>query len=80
MIKELRREFTINMGNYESVKIGGYVQDDSGVMTAADLDRALKEMLHDDLVRAANISDVKNTFILTWLEEDSLKGKEGTDA
>jgi len=65
------REFTVNMGNYESVKIGGSVQADSAEEGYEGLDRILREMLLPDLKRAAEISDVPNTYILTWLEETS---------
>lgn len=73
MILSRSREFTVNMGNYESFKVGGSVQADSEEEGYEGLDRILKEMLKPDLVRAAEISDVKNTYILTWLEEECLE-------
>lgn len=69
MIKTISREFTVNMGNYESVKIGGSVQADDS--EGRSLDKELRDMLKPDLVKAAQISDVKNTYVLTWLEEDN---------
>jgi hypothetical protein len=71
MILTVSKEFTINMGNYESVKIGGSVQADSEEEGYEGLKKTLREMLKPDLVRAGQISDVKNTYILTWLEEDN---------
>lgn len=71
MILTVSKEFTVNMGNYESVKIGGSVQADDSEEGYEGLKRILREMLKPDLVRAAQISDVKNTYILTWLEEDN---------
>jgi hypothetical protein len=65
------REFVVNMGNYESFRTSATVEIESYDIETAEgkaeilLDAALK----DDLQSAANLSDVRNTYILTWNKE-----------
>lgn len=70
------REFVVNMGNYESfrtsatVEVDYYGEDNPSVMLAnrvaeEQLDAALK----NDLASAASLSDVRNTYVLTWNKE-----------
>lgn len=62
------REFVVNMGNYESFRTSATVEVDLFEIDQAEyeaeilLDAALKA----DLLEAASLSDVRNTYILTW--------------
>ncbi len=79
MIITRSREFKINMGNYESHGESMTVAIDTeqeGLDFKAALsacEERLREGLRDTLKRAAKISDVRNTYILTWLEEECLE-------
>lgn len=65
------REFVVNMGNYESFRTSATVEVIEETLVEAErkaelfLDVALK----DDLQSAASLSDVRNTYILTWNKE-----------
>jgi hypothetical protein len=66
------REFVINMGNYESFRTSATVEVEieSNVLTANDkANRMLDQSLADDLKSAAKLSNVKDTYVLTWNEE-----------
>ena len=82
MIKITRsKEFTINMGNYESYKSGASVElqvpegmgtdDETYASLFAKADAIIESSLKEDLEKAADISGVANTYILTWLEDEN---------
>lgn len=66
------KRLVINMGNYESyatevsvelpVETGDYLE---AIMEA---ERVVNRSLMDDVKEAASISDVRNTYVLTWLK------------
>lgn len=79
MIITRSREFTVNMGNYESCKIGATVSVDTDTMAVpadSDLvgydyakqfaDEKLADLLAADLEEAADLSNTKDTFIRSW--------------
>lgn len=68
MIVTRHRELTINMGNYESLKTGASVQYDTEQYTSADIDVKLDALLAPDLKDAAEITQVHDSYVLTWLE------------
>lgn len=67
------REFVVNMGNYESFRSSATVElEDPATlfdMTTARADQLLDEAIEKDLKEAANLTDVRNSFILTWNKE-----------
>jgi hypothetical protein len=65
------RRFTVNMGNYESFVTEAIVEVDGFTIEEADkkADYLLDEALKSDLQYAAKLSNVKDTYILTWNEE-----------
>jgi hypothetical protein len=67
------REFTVNMGNYESAKIGAAVELDTkelGQVTDKDVydlaDRILEEALASDIKEAGELTGTRDSFILSW--------------
>jgi len=67
------REHVINLGNYESFRTSASVEDtvtpelfDESITKA---DKLLDQALKNDLLEAAELSDVKNTYVLTWNEK-----------
>lgn len=77
MILRKSREFTINMGNYESVKIGASVEIDSDDLAievgtspvdAANryADEALTQVLEADIKEASELTSTRDSFILSW--------------
>jgi hypothetical protein len=77
------REFTVNMGNYESCKIGGSVTIDThdlvvpadSVLKGYDYAKKyandkLADLLRADVDEAADLSGVKDTFIRSWKKAD----------
>lgn len=68
------REFVVNMGNYESFRTSATVElYDPMITHITDLEqeaeKILDEALKQDLLDAARLSDVRNTYVLTWNEE-----------
>jgi hypothetical protein len=71
------REYTVNMGNYESYKFGRSLQADtlldlseSDPAKASDkIQSMLDDMLYDELREAAKLTDVRNSFILTVIAD-----------
>lgn len=61
------REVTVNMGNFESLKIGATIEDDE--MTVSELDELLNLALKNDLLWAAENTGTHNSYILTWNTE-----------
>lgn len=59
------------MGNYESFRTSATVEVDApGILEAEDLaETQLDAALEKDLKSAANLSDVRNTYVLTWNKE-----------
>jgi hypothetical protein len=59
------------MGNYESFVTEASVEVDGFTIELANekADILLDEALKKDLQDAANLSDVRNTYILTWNKE-----------
>ena len=77
MIIAANREYTVNMGNYESYKFGRSLQADtlqdlseSDPAKASDkIQSMLDDMLYDELREAAKLTDVRNSFILTVIAD-----------
>jgi len=65
------RKFVINMSNYESFHSEATVEvDEPNEYIATDkANRLLDAALKNDLLEAASLSDVRNTYILTWNKE-----------
>lgn len=79
MIITRGREHTVNMGNYESVKIHATVSvdtTDSAFEGTAlqDIYNVLDQMLIDamskDITEAKLLTNVKDSYILSWRVED----------
>lgn len=82
MIIERSREFTVNMGNYESLKLGAKVTLDSKdyvpsldeakepqKVTEFLIDSAegiLQQALAADMTEAGALTHTDNSFVLTW--------------
>jgi hypothetical protein len=76
MIVERSREFTVNMGNYESVKIGARVTLDpeefpelqGATLEAshAKADELLDDMLAADVKEVSELTATRDSFILSW--------------
>jgi len=71
------REHTVNMGNYESLKIGATVEITDDWTTQGDYeaavvaaDKALAEALAADIAEARELTNVKDSYILSWGEGD----------
>ena len=69
------REYTINMGNYESLKIGASITFDSeeqnGVLGEGEelhqfLDKALDVLLEDEVKEAQELTHTKDSYILSY--------------
>jgi len=83
VILERSREFTVNMGNYESMKTGAKVSVDTDsaefkvlVATYPDLSNSndilealLDAALKQDLTELGELTHTNNSFILTWNDE-----------
>lgn len=77
MIITANREYTVNMGNYESYKFGRSLQVDNLLdLNISDLQLAnrrlhdmLDEMLEAELKEAAKLTDVRNSYILTVIAD-----------
>lgn len=74
------RAFVVNMGNYESfrteasletdIPVSALYADDSIKRDYLDaVDAELDKILRADLEDAASLTDVKNSYILTWNED-----------
>lgn len=65
------RDFVINLGNYESFRTSCSVEVEATNLTAANLlaEEYLDAALKNDLLEAASLSDVRNTYVLTWNKE-----------
>lgn len=72
---KVTKAFTVNMGNFESyrpefsleMEVEG--EDPNAVQLAFDLAQGhVDKAAYHDLEEAASISDVRNTYILTWLK------------
>lgn len=62
------------MGNYESFRTSATIEtsyDFESQLQDAELraEQLLDEALKNDLLEAAKLSDVRNTYVLTWNEE-----------
>lgn len=84
MILRKSREFTVNMGNYESVKIGASVELDSEKHTttySSDLnveaDCVLDAAIRKDLEEAAELTETRNSFVLAWDDSTYYKKAKG---
>lgn len=78
MILTRSREYTVNMGNYESVKIGGSITVDSEKMAGEDgveplpselqaiVETALDNLLAGDVKEASELTATRDSFILSW--------------
>lgn len=75
MILRKSREFTVNMGNYESVKIGAAVELDTKDYGNADVgidwlnteaDKILEQVLAQDIHEASELTATRDSFILSW--------------
>lgn len=71
MILRKSREFTINMGNYESVKIGASVEIDpdeigKDIDSQSFLDDRLDQVLAEDIAEASALTNTRDSFILSW--------------
>lgn len=77
MILRKSREFTVNMGNYESVKLGASVEIDSDILARAEgtspveaaneyADKVLDEVQAEDIKEAASLTNTRDSFILSW--------------
>jgi hypothetical protein len=77
MIITRERNFKMGMGNFETHTEGMAVTLDlekEGLtfeQGISEADRRLRTGLEVSLKRAADISEVANTYVLTWLEEDN---------
>jgi hypothetical protein len=65
------REHTINLGNYENVKIGARVSVDAAAGDTddviADLNKLLDQALEEDMIEAtANVPKGQKTHAETW--------------
>jgi len=71
------REYTVNMGDgtYESQKIGASIEADLDVLGLtfeeglAQLDEKLETMLDEDVRKASDITEKKNSFIHSYVGE-----------
>lgn len=65
------REFVINIGNYESFRTLASVKVDGlDIIMAEDrAEQLLDAALKNDLLEAAKLSNVRDTYVLTWNEE-----------
>jgi hypothetical protein len=71
------REYTVNMGNYESYKFGRSLQADNLLdlnlsdpqLASQKLYTMLDEMLEAELKEAAKLTDVRNSYILTVIAD-----------
>jgi hypothetical protein len=68
------KKFTVNMGNYESYSPEFSVELQAKSNGIADIKEAFStahayvdQAAYKDLEEAARVSDVRNTYILTWL-------------
>lgn len=78
MILTRSREFTVNMGNYESCKIGASVTVDTEKLSPEDYAQykvsdafnlaevLLDEALASDLNEAKELTNTKDSFVLSW--------------
>lgn len=71
MILRKSREFTINMGNYESVKIGASVEIDPDevdrdVDPRAFIEDKLDQLMEADVKEASELTSTRDSFILSW--------------
>lgn len=75
MILRKTREFTVNMGNYESVKIGASVELNSAEYGNADVgekwlseeaDKLLEQVMAEDIAEASALTNTRDSFILSW--------------
>lgn len=71
MILRKSLEFTINMGNYESVKIGASVEIDpdeidKDIDSQSFLDDRLGTILAEDIAEASALTNTRDSFILSW--------------
>lgn len=78
MILEKSREFTVNMGNYESMKIGARVTVEPKDMAHpsanfADLndfaDKLLGDALAKDVKEVSDLTHTRDSFVLSWRKE-----------
>lgn len=77
MILTRSREFTVNMGNYESCKIGASVAINTDDMKPAEgeltmeqvyavADDLLDQALASDLNEARELTHTEDSFVLSW--------------
>lgn len=75
MIITRGREHTVNMGNYESLKISASVTVDTAELVIPIdqdnhvrdfLEAKLSELLANDLAEAGALTNVKDSYILSW--------------
>lgn len=80
------KKFTVNMGNYESYAVeveaelpvretyddAGRIHDNSYREAFQRAHDTVDEAVYKDIEEAAKVSDVRNTYVLTWL-----KNREG---
>lgn len=86
-IVRVSKRFTVNMGNYESYSPEFSVElpvdeshDDETILAlVARATKLVDEAAHDDLVEAAATSDVRNTYILTWLHNREDANAQGNN-
>lgn len=78
MIITKSREYTVNMGNYESLKFGGSVSLDTDDVMAAGLgpekvieiiEDKLTQVLAEDLAEARALTNTKDSYVLSWKEK-----------
>lgn len=71
------REYTVNMGNYESVKIGASVTVDTDQLVIAEgtspqeagiafAEQVLEQALAADVKEASELTATRDSFILSW--------------
>lgn len=75
MILRKSREYTVNMGNYESVKIGAAIEIDTKELVEVPdkevdvmgfMDKYLDNMIAEDVKEAAELTTTRDSFILSW--------------
>ena len=75
MIITKSREFTVNMGNYESLKIGASVSVDTadvpiGKTTDQEIfdwiEEKLTAVIAEDLAEAKALTNTKDSYVLSW--------------